>query len=87
MSENFKPPVWLVEVELKVWVADKPNLPNGRTVHYVEVEATTEYAARVYGFEEFEKQLKNDPILKRKWESLHITLQDICTPSAICIEE
>lgn len=78
---------WLVEVRLKDWVGDIPSLPCGRTVMYVEVLAQNEICARYAGFDEFERRLKWDPIVKRNWDQLGLSLSDVCTPSAIVIED
>lgn len=74
---------WLVEIRLKDWVADIPSLPCGRVVMYVEVLAQSEISARFAGFDEFDRRRKSDPFTKRTWDSLGLTLADVCTPSAI----
>lgn len=73
---------WLVEIRLKDWVADIPSLPCGRVV-YVEVLAQNEISARFAGFDEFDRRRKSDPFTKRNWDSLGLTLADVCAPSAI----
>lgn len=78
---------WLVEIRLKDWVADIPSLPCGRVVMYVEVLAQNEISARFAGFDEFERCLKSDPITKRNWEQLGLSLGDVCAPSAVVIED
>lgn len=78
---------WLVEVRLKDWIADIPSLPCGRVVMYVEVLASGEFPARYAGFVEFERRLKQDPIVKRDWERLGLSLSEVCAPSAILIED
>ena len=79
--------IWLVEVRLKDWLADIPSLPCGRTLMYVEVIAADELAARHAGFDEFERRLKTDPIVLRRWTELGLSIRDVCTPSAIMIED
>jgi hypothetical protein len=79
--------IWLVEVRLKDWLADIPSLPCGRTLMYVEVLAQNEFAARLHGHDEFVRRLKTDPIVLRRWTELGLSIRDVCTPSAIVIED
>lgn len=74
--------VWLVEIGLKDWVADKKECPN-RTVGYVEVLANDEYSARHIGFDEFLLNAQYSPVARRKWESLNLSKHDICAPAAV----
>lgn len=78
---------WLVEVRLKDWVADIPSLPCGRVVMYVEVLARDEISARFAGFDEFDRRRKSEPVTKRNWDRLGLTLADVCAPSAVVIED
>jgi hypothetical protein len=80
-------PIWLVEIRVKDWVANLPTLANGRTVHYVEVEAGNEIAARHAGFDEFQRLVKFNQIVARMWKDLNLDFNSICAPEAIIMEE
>lgn len=86
MKMETSNPIWLVEICVKDWVPNNHLLANGRTVHYVEVEAANEYAARHAGFDEFERLVKTHQIIARKWEELNLDFGSICAPAAIIIE-
>lgn len=78
--------IWLVEIGLKMWIADKKECPN-RTVEYVEVVANDEISARMAGFDEFIRRTRYSPVTRRKWEALNLTKNDICAPAAIELED
>ena len=78
---------WLVGIRLKDQVADIPSRPCGRVVMYVEVLAQNEISARFAGFDEFDRRRKSEPVTKRNWERLGLTLADVCAPSAVVIED
>lgn len=84
---NIPNPIWLVEIRVKDWIANLPALANGRTVHYVEVEAGNEYAARHAGFDEFQRLVRTNQIIARKWKELNLDFNSICAPEAIIMEE
>lgn len=81
-----KNPIWLVEIRVKDWIANLPMLANGRTIHYVEIEAMDEYAARCAAYDEFQRLVKTNQILARKWKDLNLDFNSICAPEAIIME-
>lgn len=77
---------YLVEIRLKDWIANKPELVGGRVVSFEEVEATEEYFARHIAFDVFMRKTQTDPEIRKLWRKLNIEINDICTPEAIEIE-
>lgn len=71
---------WLVEIAHKSWV---PMTGKTRTFTYEEVLADDEYFARHAAFEQFEKRVKYEPIMRRKFEQCGRPITDYCAPAAI----
>lgn len=73
--------IWLVEIRVKDWI----HVPDGqdRTIAYEEVLASSEFGARHAGYDQFAKRCKYEPVMRRKFEQLKLTLNDVCAPDAV----
>jgi hypothetical protein len=78
---------WLVAIVLKTWKPDMPpDWKHGpRTVTYIEVVATNEFAARHAGHDEFRRRAKYEPITRRVMETYRLTTDDVAASEAVCI--
>jgi len=72
---------WLVEIRLKDWKTDLAS--GGRIVSFEEVVAHDDYTARVAGFHQFETRVKYEPIARRRFMALGLSLTDCCAPDAV----
>ena len=73
--------VYLVEIRTKDWIVPQ------QILSLEEVISKDEYYARHMAFDQYMEKVKNRPIAHRKWEQSGLTIQDICAPEAVELEE
>lgn len=71
---------WLVVITFKKWI--QPQVDSG-VIEFYEVEANTEYAARVFAMDKFEVDYQYKPWVKKFMKQWNATLKDTCAPEAV----
>lgn len=74
---------WLVEITIKQYI----HLENekDRVFHFYEITAINDIAARFKAMDIFEKDVKVLPNLKKRFDTLHLPINNYCASSAVMI--
>ncbi len=72
---------WLVAIEFNSWIELRSG--ESKIFAYEEVIASSEYRARYEALKQFEKRVRHEPVLRRRFEQRGLNINSYCAPVAV----